>query len=94
MLFKNGFVESSQDKAFTDPRLPPTPGRIFRVTAGLDAWTPQERAWLKQHPGLIAYQDQLEATLEEVHRELDAQRDADEAVAVATGSDFDDCWGV
>jgi hypothetical protein len=50
--------------------LPPTPGRIFRVAARLAQWTPEELAWLKQNPGVIAYQDQLEATLEDVHREL------------------------
>jgi len=94
MLFKNGFAEGSQDIALKEPRLPPTPGRIFRVTAGLDDWTLQERAWLKQNPGLIAYQDQLQATLEDVHRELDAQRDAPEIVTVECGPFAVNCWCV
>ena len=74
--------------------LPPTPGRIFRVTAGLDDWTPKEREWLKLHPELIAYQDQLQATLESVHKKLEAQRDAQDTFSVATGPFDKDCWGV
>ncbi len=52
------------------PRLPPTAARIFRVAAGLSHWTAEERDWLRKNPGWLGYQDQLEATLEDVQREI------------------------
>jgi hypothetical protein len=63
------------------PQLPPTAGRICRVAAGLATWTPEEKAYLKEHPRLIAYHDQLQAALHEVRDEPKSECDfTDEAL--------------
>ena len=69
MVFKNDDNrDSNMDVRRTGGRsqLPPAAGRICLVAAGLATWTPEEKAWLKAHPRLIAYHDQLQAALQEV----------------------------
>lgn len=70
MAFHNSANHNSDDEVRHTggrPQLPPTAGRICRVAAGLATWTPEEKAYLKEHPRLIAFHDQLQAALQEVH---------------------------
>ena len=62
----------------TPPNGPPDHARLFRIAAGLAQWTPQEMAWLRQNPKVLAYCD-------EVRMALDASDNAEGDLLVAGG---------
>jgi hypothetical protein len=65
-----------RDENARPPELPPSHARVFRVAAGLDEWTPAERAWLKDNPKWLIYEQDFRDALRR-HEERLAGRHAD-----------------